>query len=86
MAAVRRFNRAVAEASGTFGDGFLGRGRPYGARENRLPPAALVACVLTGHGLKDPESVLRTERRLEAVPATPEALEQAVDEFLAVRR
>ncbi len=56
------------------------------ARENRLPPTALVACVLTGHGLKDPESVLRTERRLEAVPATPEALEQAVDELLAVRR
>ncbi len=34
MAAVRRFNRAVAEASGTFGDGFLGRGRPYG--ESRI--------------------------------------------------
>jgi threonine synthase len=56
------------------------------ARESRLPQAALVACVLTGHGLKDPESVLRTERRPEAVPATPEALEQAVDELLAVRR
>jgi threonine synthase len=56
------------------------------ARESRLPQAALVACVLTGHGLKDPESVLRTERRPEAVPATPEALERAVDEVLAVRR
>jgi len=56
------------------------------AREGRLPQGALVACVLTGHGLKDPESVLRTERRAEAVPATPEALERAVDELLAVRK
>ena len=56
------------------------------AREGRLPQGApIIACVLTGHGLKDPESVLRTERRPEAVPATPEALEQAVDEVLAVR-
>ena len=56
------------------------------AREGRLPQGApLIVCVLTGHGLKDPESVLRTERRPEAVPATPEALEQAVDEVLAVR-
>ncbi|HET8998384.1 MAG TPA: threonine synthase [bacterium] len=54
-------------------------------REGRLPEGALIACVLTGHGLKDPESVLRTERRPEAVPATPEALERAVDEVLAVR-
>lgn len=32
--AVRRFNRTVAERSGTFGDRFLGRGRPYG--ESRI--------------------------------------------------
>ena len=55
------------------------------AREGRLPGGILAACVLTGHGLKDPESVLRTERRPEAVPATPEALERVVDEVLAVR-
>ena len=55
------------------------------AREGRLPRGLLVACVLTGHGLKDPESVLRTERRPEAVPATPEALRRVVDELLALR-
>src|SRR5437879_968467 len=55
------------------------------AREGRLPGGILAACVLTGHGLKDPESVLRTERRPEAVPATAEALERVVDEVLAVR-
>ena len=55
------------------------------AREGRLPHGIVVACVLTGHGLKDPESVLRTERRPEAVPATPEALERVVDEVLALR-
>jgi len=54
-------------------------------REGRLPDGVVVACVLTGHGLKDPEAVLRTERRPEAVPATIEALEQLVAEPLAVR-
>src|SRR5215467_15888238 len=34
VARVRRFNRTVAERSGTFGDSFLGRGRPYG--ESRI--------------------------------------------------
>ncbi|HKV45339.1 MAG TPA: threonine synthase [bacterium] len=55
------------------------------AREGRLSPGLLIACVVTGHGLKDPESVLRTERRPEAVPATPEALERIVEEMMAVR-
>jgi threonine synthase len=55
------------------------------ARHGRLPQGAVIVAVLTGHGLKDPESVLRTEGRPESVPATPEALERAVDERLAVR-
>jgi len=55
------------------------------AREGRLPAGAVVACVLTGHGLKDPEAVLRTERRPDAVPATLEALERLVAEPLAAR-
>ncbi len=55
------------------------------SREGRLPDGAVVACILTGHGLKDPEAVLRTERRPEPVPATIEALEQLVAEPLAVR-
>jgi threonine synthase len=55
------------------------------SREGRLPDGAVVACVLTGHGLKDPEAVLRTERRPEAVPATAEALERLVAEPLPSR-
>lgn len=55
------------------------------SREGRLPEGAVVACILTGHGLKDPDAVLRTERRPEPVPATIEALEQLVAEPTAVR-
>ncbi len=55
------------------------------SREGRLPGGAVVACILTGHGLKDPDAVLRTERRPESVPATIEALERLVAEPLAVR-
>ncbi len=55
------------------------------SREGRLPDGAVVACVLTGHGLKDPDAVLRTERRPEPVPATLEALERLVAEPVAAR-
>ena len=54
------------------------------AREGRLPPGLRVVCVLTGHGLKDPEAVLRTERRPEPVPATIDALERLVGELVGV--
>jgi threonine synthase len=50
------------------------------AREGRIPDGALIVCVLTGHGLKDPEAVLRTERRPEPVPATFEAIERVIAE------
>src|SRR5260370_42569653 len=53
------------------------------AREGRPPHSALIACVLTGHGLKDPESVLRPERRPEAVPAPHDALRRAGGEVRA---
>ena len=52
------------------------------AREGRIPNGAIIACILTGHGLKDPEAVLRTERRPEAVPATFEAIERVIGEPL----
>jgi len=55
------------------------------AREGRVPDGTVVVCVLTGHGLKDPEAVLRTERRPEPVPATLEALERVVAEPAGVR-
>lgn len=53
------------------------------AREGRIPVGAVITCVLTGHGLKDPEAVLRTERRPEPVPATFEAIERVIGEPLA---
>jgi len=54
------------------------------SREGRLREGTVVACILTGHGLKDPEAVLRTERRPEAIPATVEALERLIAEPAAV--
>ena len=56
------------------------------AREGRIPNGAVIACVLTGHGLKDPESVLRTEHRPESVPATFEAIERVIGEPLVAGR
>ena len=55
------------------------------ARQGRLPAGLVIVSVLTGHGLKDPEAVLRTERRPEPVPATMEALEHLVEAALAAR-
>jgi len=52
------------------------------SREGRVPEGTSIACILTGHGLKDPEAVLRTERRPEPVPATIEAIERVIGEPL----
>ena len=39
----------------------LDRGPQEGAREQgRVPAGAQVVCVLTGHGLKDPDTAVRT--------------------------
>ncbi len=55
------------------------------AREHRLSPGLVIVCVLTGHGLKDPEAVLRTEQLPEPVAATMAALERMVDTVLVAR-
>ena len=55
------------------------------AREGRLDDGLVIVCVLTGHGLKDPEAVLRSERRPEPVAATLESLERLVGEVLVAR-
>jgi threonine synthase len=55
------------------------------SRDGRLPEGITVVCILTGHGLKDPEAVLRTERKPEPVAATVEELTRLVDATLAVR-
>jgi threonine synthase len=44
------------------------------AAEGRLPSGALVVCVLTGHGLKDPEWAITGAAHPPSVPADPHAV------------
>jgi len=44
------------------------------AREKRLPRGATVVCVLTGHGLKDPEWAIAGASHPPTVPADPAAV------------
>ncbi len=52
------------------------------AEAGRIPPDAEVVCTLTGHGLKDPDSVIRMSRQ----PATVEARLQPVVECLGLEK
>jgi threonine synthase len=44
------------------------------SRSNRLPKGTVVACVLTGHGLKDPDAAIRLSQGPLTVKADPEAV------------
>src|SRR3990172_5121662 len=44
---------------------------------DRLEPGARVVCVITGHGLKDPETVARTAPEPIAVDPDPDAIAEA---------
>ena len=44
------------------------------AQEGRLPAGACAVCVLTGHGLKDPQFAVEQAPPLEAIPATLDAV------------
>ena len=48
------------------------------ARDGRLTPGLQVVCILTGTGLKDPEFALQASPNLETLPATLEALVEAL--------
>ncbi len=48
------------------------------AREGRLKRDETIVCILTGHGLKDPDSVTGEEGSLTAVPADPAAIRGAM--------
>jgi len=48
------------------------------AREGKLPAAATVVCVLTGTGLKDPDSALRIAPRKHLLPAQLDAIERVL--------
>ncbi len=48
------------------------------ARESRLPRGARVVCILTGAGLKDPDSAIQQAALPRALPATVDALARAL--------
>jgi threonine synthase len=47
-------------------------------REGRISVGARVVCVLTGHGLKDPQTALMSAPPLQTVEATLEAVVRAM--------
>lgn len=47
-------------------------------REGKIPPGARVVCILTGHGLKDPETALSLAPSLQSVEANVDAAVQAM--------
>jgi len=49
------------------------------AERGRIPPAATVACVLTGHGLKDPDWAIANAPRPKLVPAQLEPILAELD-------
>lgn len=49
------------------------------ARANRLPRGARIVCILTGSGLKDPDTAIAQVELPRALPATLDALAQILD-------
>jgi threonine synthase len=49
------------------------------ASEGRIGPAETVVCVLTGHGLKDPDAVQAEEGSLDPIPPELDAIRAAMD-------
>jgi threonine synthase len=47
-------------------------------REGRIGPEETVVCILTGHGLKDPDAVQAEEGTLTPVPADLGAIREAM--------
>ncbi len=56
------------------------------AREEHLPRGARIVCVLTGAGLKNPDSAMRGLELPEALPATVDALARALKITAKTRR
>jgi len=52
--------------------------RKYFARPSADKKKTLIVCVLTGHGLKDPERALKSIKKPKAVPAKLEAILKAI--------
>jgi threonine synthase len=46
---------------------------------NRIPAGSVIACVLTGHGLKDPDWAIAGAPRPQLVPAKIESILEHLD-------
>jgi len=49
------------------------------AADGRMPAGSLVVCTVTGHGLKDPDTVLAEMAPVEPIPVEPHAVAAALD-------
>ena len=66
-----------ASAAGVAGVLKLGR-KKYFVKKTAEGKRPLVVCVLTGHGLKDPDCALKSVKRPKAVPARLDAILEAI--------
>jgi threonine synthase len=49
------------------------------AEDGRLPKGSVVVCTVTGHGLKDPDTVLTNAIEIRPLPVDPGAVASALD-------
>ncbi|MDQ3579809.1 MAG: pyridoxal-phosphate dependent enzyme, partial [Actinomycetota bacterium] len=49
------------------------------AADGRLPRGSVVVCTVTGHGLKDPDTALRSMPEVEPMPVDADAVAAALD-------
>jgi len=70
----RREGVFVEPASATSVAGLLAT-----AADGRLPAGSLVVCTVTGHGLKDPDTVLAEMPEVKAIPVEPHAVAAALE-------
>ena len=68
--------RELAQVEGVFCEPSSAAGLAALKREPP-PPGSRVVCVLTGHGLKDPDAVARAMPAAVQVDPTPEAIQAA---------
>lgn len=78
---ILEMQRRIARSEGVFCEpasaaGVAGVARM--AREGRVARTEIVVCILTGHGLKDPDIVTGEEGTLNAVPADAASLREAM--------
>lgn len=53
------------------------------SREGKIPAGSKIVCVLTGHGLKDPDRAVAVGKEMQVVEATMEDVERILDDALS---